>query len=215
MFRSRQHLKKNLCKGKPLGLAMAAEGVIVMVLVQGGGGGLMVLVKVGGGEWGKGVCMQCLLPLKSGLRETRNGGEIGAAGAAGEFGGGGGATADSATVSLPTLPIFPQLSPPAPPFVPPQSAVAAARSAASAAPAKMAAAGSAAAAAEITAGLVQQGSSSSSPAPAPRTPPDSAKEGIDIVLQGSSKVQVQLRARHLAARRKAWTSSSRVVAAAD
>ena len=34
--------------------------------------------------------------------------------------------------------------------------------------------------------LAQQGSSSSSPAPAPRTPPGSAKEGADLVQPGSS-----------------------------
>ena len=41
-------------------------------------------------EEGRGVCVQCLLQLKSGLRETRNGGEIGGGGGAGEFGGGAG-----------------------------------------------------------------------------------------------------------------------------
>ena len=86
--------------------------------------------------------------------------------------------------------------------------------------------------------LVQQGSGISSPAPAPRTPTGDAKEGADLVQQGSSfsssapaqrtpsvqlerkartsssgvvadAVQLQLCARHLAALRKAQTSSSR------
>ena len=48
-----------------------------------GGGG-------GEGEGGGYVYVQCLLQLKSGLRETRNGGEIGGGGGAGEFGGGAG-----------------------------------------------------------------------------------------------------------------------------
>ena len=95
------------------------------------------------GKGGRGVCVECLLQLKPGLRETRNGAD--------EFGGGGGGGNKGCvggescgdidggeTAHKPT--------------------------------AKMAAAGSAAAPAEATSALVQYGSSSRSPAPAPHTP---------------------------------------------
>ena len=76
-------MRKKSCKGKPLGLTMSAGGMIVTVLAYGG-------EEVGRGRGGGYVYVQCLLQLKSGLRETRNGGEIGGGGGAGEFGGGAG-----------------------------------------------------------------------------------------------------------------------------
>ena len=94
---------------------------------------------------------------------------------------------------------------------------AAAGSAAAAAPTRTAAAGSAAAPAKAAAGLVQQGSSSSSPAPAPCTPPSGvnlrkARTSSSRVVVATA-VQLKLCARPLAARRMVRISSSGVVVA--